>query len=139
MIIDVCVATSVIWWGFDAYMAFLAAIVVVIYLRTASWSVSKKSEHQRRYLKLRKEEHNVLAETSLNWATVSYFSRLKHEWIVMHRRSGQRRNRTLPILCSSFLRMHFVKRFCSWDLPLHAVGPFTRFGSREEKLETLLC
>jgi ABC-type bacteriocin/lantibiotic exporter with double-glycine peptidase domain len=57
MIIDVCVATSVIWWVFDAYMAFLAAIVVVIYLRTASWSVSKKSEHQRRYLKLREEEH----------------------------------------------------------------------------------
>ncbi|KAK2880107.1 hypothetical protein FQN49_000554 [Arthroderma sp. PD_2] len=79
MIIDLILAVSVLYYVFDAYMALDVATVMVLFLWSSSKLVAKQKDKRREWNEARGAEFSALCESTENWRTVSYFSRMSYE------------------------------------------------------------
>ena len=77
--IDLVVAIGVFYWLFDLYMAFIGAVAVVLVLYTTQKTLDQKKAGLRKFIKLLNVSYDQMAESTLNWTTVSYFNRIKYE------------------------------------------------------------
>ncbi|OAL73869.1 ABC transporter [Trichophyton violaceum] len=79
MIIDLVLAVGVLYYVFDGYMALDVATVMVLFLWSSSKLVAKQKDKRREWNEARGAEFTALCESTENWRTVSYFSRVPYE------------------------------------------------------------
>ncbi|KAM5435912.1 hypothetical protein McanMca71_000339 [Microsporum canis] len=79
MIIDLVLAVGVLYYVFDGYMALDVATVMVLFLWTSGKLVTKQKDKRREWNEARGAEFTALCESTENWRTVSYFSRVPYE------------------------------------------------------------
>ncbi|KAF3491516.1 uncharacterized protein GIQ15_01033 [Arthroderma uncinatum] len=79
MVVDLVLAVTVLYVKFDAYMALDVATVMVLFLWSSGKLVTKQKDKRREWNEARGAEFTALCESTENWRTVSYFSRVSYE------------------------------------------------------------
>lgn len=79
MVIDLILAISIFWWIFDLNMVVVIVNVILVFFWSMQRTQLSKTMKQRDLNDSREWENQQLTESTLNWPTVSYFSRVKYE------------------------------------------------------------
>ncbi|KAI9929152.1 hypothetical protein MW887_001556 [Aspergillus wentii] len=77
--VDLLLAVGVIYFMFDAYVAWIVAVSTIIFLHSSSKIISKLQKKQTQLIADMEKEHNVLWESTSKWQTASYFNRISYE------------------------------------------------------------
>ncbi|KAL9112115.1 MAG: hypothetical protein Q9227_003492 [Pyrenula ochraceoflavens] len=111
MIFDLLAALAVLYYLFGAYMAFIIACTLVVFIWTNKKMVLINMRLQRTWLHAYDEQRDHLTETSTQWTTVTYANRTEQEI---------ERNRTL-----TYTQEKRSQHLELSEISLHAVKDFT--------------